>query len=262
MSASFDLPRVGLPRLAVVEVTAHRPDRPEYHAKVQTLNSRVVADGEAGGWQVTRVAAADVTVAELLETTDACDAVVIVGGEDITPALYGAHEGYEGETLHFAAADEGQIALVRRAVARNTPLLGICRGLQVINVALGGSIVQHIKEDGVHRTFGVPIDQVLTEHGVVLAADSALAGSLASREISVQSAHHQSIDRLGGGLVAAAHAPDGLIEALEHESAPITGVQWHPEAPAAPAHQLSLLLAGLGHQLAAGSAAQTTSVAA
>lgn len=256
------LPRVALPHLAVVEVTANRPDRPEYHAKVQTLNSRVAAVGEAGGWLVTRVAAADVTVTELLETTDACDAVVIVGGEDITPAFYGAHEGYEGETLHFAAADEGQIALVRRAVARNTPLLGICRGLQVINVALGGSIVQHIEEDGVHRTFGVPIDQVLTEHGVSLAAGGTLARSLGSREISVQSAHHQSVGRLGDGLAAAAHAPDGLIEALEHESAPITGVQWHPEAPGSPADQLPLLLAGLGRQLTARSGVRLASAAA
>ncbi|SEN70498.1 gamma-glutamyl-gamma-aminobutyrate hydrolase family protein [Cryobacterium luteum] len=233
--------------LVVVEVTTARPDRPAYHAKVQVLNSRVVADAETAGWAVIRIAAADVTPAELLRRTADADALVIVGGEDITPRFYGGSAGYEGETAHFATADEGQIALVQRALALGTPLLGICRGLQIINVALGGTLVQHI-DDGIHKNIDVPIDQILVAHGVSLAADSTLASSLGRVDISVQSAHHQIVDRLGANLVAAAHAPDGLIEALEHESAPITGVQWHPEAPDSPADQLALLLAGLAAQ--------------
>jgi putative glutamine amidotransferase len=233
--------------LVVVEVTAARPDRPAYHAKVQVLNSRVVADAATAGWSVTRVAAADVTPTELLHLSADADALVIVGGEDVTPHFYGGSTGYDGETAHFAAADEGQIALVQRALVRGTPLLGICRGLQIINVALGGDLVQHI-DDGIHKNSGVPIDQILSTHDVVLVVDSTLAASLGRTDISVQSAHHQIVNRLGTGLVAAAHAPDGFIEALEHESAPITGVQWHPEAPDAPADQLSLLLAGLAAQ--------------
>ncbi|TFB71362.1 glutamine amidotransferase [Cryobacterium glaciale] len=233
--------------LVVVEVTTTRPDRPAYHAKVQVLNSRVVADAETAGWAVVRIAAADVTPAELLRRTADADAFVIVGGEDVTPRYYGGTTGYEGETAHFATADEGQIALVQRAFALGTPLLGICRGLQIINVALGGTLVQHI-DDGIHKNIDVPIDQILSTHPVTLAADSTLASSLGRVDISVQSAHHQIVDRLGAGLVAAAHAPDGLIEALEHESAPITGVQWHPEAPDSPADQLALLLAGLAAQ--------------
>ena len=235
----------GRPRLAVVEVTGHRPDRPEYHAKVQVLNSRVASDAASAGWQVTRFAAADVTPAALLAATTDADAIVIVGGEDITPHFYGGATGYEAETHHFVAADEGQIALVRRAVELGTPLLGICRGLQIINVALGGTIDQHI-DDGIHRNVGVPIDEILSTHAVTLAATSGLADSLGGTEIEVQSAHHQSVARLGSGLVAAAFAPDGLVEALEHRTAPITGVQWHPEAPDAPAEQLPLLLAALG----------------
>jgi putative glutamine amidotransferase len=239
-------------RLAVVEVTAHRPDRPEYHAKVQVLNGTVVSDAENAGWQVTRLAAADISTAELLAATAEADAIVILGGEDITPRFYGANTGYEGETLHFEQADAGQIALVQRAAARNTPLLGICRGLQIINVALGGSIVQHIDDDGgIHRNAGVPVEQILATHGVDLIATSGLARSLGAAAVSVQSAHHQSVDRLGDNLSAAALAPDGLIEALEHVGAPITGVQWHPEAPDSPAEQLSLLLAELRHQVTA-----------
>ncbi|TFD81165.1 gamma-glutamyl-gamma-aminobutyrate hydrolase family protein [Cryobacterium fucosi] len=238
-----------LPRLAVVEVTRHRPDRPAYHAKVQVLNASAVSAGERGGWRVTRLAAADMTPAELLEATDDCDAILIMGGEDITPRFYGGADGYEGETRHYDAADEGQIALVHRAVARDTPLLGICRGLQVINVALGGGIVQHI-EDGIHRTVDVPVDQTLREHPVELLDGTGLLDSLGSVAVSVQSAHHQSVGRLGAGLVPAAIAPDGLVEAVEHESAPITGVQWHPEAPDAPAEQLPLLLSALQRQVA------------
>lgn len=239
------------PRLAVIEVTTDRPDRPEYHAKVQVLNARVVTDGVLGGWQVTRIAAAHLTTAELLLATEESDAVVIVGGEDITPRFYGADEGYEGETRHYATADEGQIALVQRAVTRNTPLLGICRGLQVINVALGGTIVQHIADDGIHKNVDVPIDQILSTHAVTLVGASGLVGGLGASEILVQSAHHQSVDRLGTGLLPAAHAPDGLIEALEHASAPILGVQWHPEAPDSPSEQLPLLLESLRRQVAA-----------
>lgn len=233
--------------LVVVEVTAHRLDRPAYHAKVQALNSRVVAEAVTAGWSVQRFAAADVSPAELLRVTTDADAIVIVGGEDITPHFYGGAAGYEGETAHFGAADEGQIALVRRALALGTPLLGICRGLQIINVALGGTLVQHI-EEGIHRNVGVPVDEILSTHDVTLEMGSTLASSLGRIAISVQSAHHQIVDRLGTGLVAAAHAPDGLIEALEHRSAPITGVQWHPEAPDSPADQLGLLLAGLADQ--------------
>ena len=233
--------------LVVVEVTGARPDRPAYHAKVQVLNSRVAADAAAAGWVVTRVCAADVTPAELLRLTADADALIIVGGEDVTPHFYGGATGYEGETAHFAVADEGQIALVQRALLLGTPLLGICRGLQIINVALGGNLVQHI-DDGIHKNIDVPIDQILSTHDVVLAAESTLAASLGRIDISVQSAHHQIVARLGAGLVAAAHAPDGLIEALEHENAPIAGVQWHPEAPDSPVDQLALLLAGLAAQ--------------
>ena len=238
------------PRLAVVEVTAHRPDRPEYHAKVQVLNSRVVREAALAGWQVTRIAAADNTPAELLGITENVDAIVILGGEDITPRFYGAESGYEGETAHFASADAGQIALVQRAAERGTPLLGVCRGLQIINVALGGSLEQHI-DDGIHKNIGVPIDEILSTHAVTLTPQSLLADSLGGTEISVQSAHHQIVARLGEGLVVAAFAPDGLVEALEHRTAPITGVQWHPEAPDSPVDQLSLLLAALQRQVGA-----------
>ena len=166
------------PRLAVVEVTGSRPDRPAYHAKVQVLNGTVVAAAELGGWAVTRLAAADMTIATLLAATADADAIVILGGEDITPRFYGGVSGYPEETLHFPVADDGQLALVRRALERGTPLLGICRGLQIINVALGGSIVQHLDE-GIHRNVDVPIDRILREHTVELLEGTGHPPSLA-----------------------------------------------------------------------------------
>jgi putative glutamine amidotransferase len=240
---------VHLPRLAVVEVTAHRPGQPVYHAKVQTLLQRIVSEGTRAGWQVTRHAAADVSTSELLSGTDDVDAVVIAGGEDIHPSFYGEPTGYEGESDHYVQADEGQIALVRRAVDRGTPLLGICRGMQIINVALGGTLAQHIDDDGLHKNWGVPIDQIISSHHVDIDADSGLALSLGDTRIVVRSAHHQGVAGLGAGLRRAASAPDGLLEAFEHVTAPITGVQWHPEAPGAPAEQLPQLLAHLTRQL-------------
>ncbi|MCU1446915.1 gamma-glutamyl-gamma-aminobutyrate hydrolase family protein [Cryobacterium sp.] len=243
------------PTLAVVEVTRSRPDRPAYHAKVQTLNATVADAGTNGGWTVVRLAAADLDPAALLDLTDSADAVVIVGGEDIDPRFYGAQAGYEGETIHFSDADEGQIALVQRAADRGTPLLGICRGLQIINVALGGDIVQHL-DDGIHRNAGVPIDESLSTHDVTLLASSELAAALGDTRISVQSAHHQSVGRLGAGLVPVATAPDGLVEAVEHRDVPIVGVQWHPEAPGSPAAQLPLLLASLFRATTAAEVAQ------
>lgn len=239
------------PRLAVVEITAHRPGEPDYHAKVQALIGGIVCVAESCGWEVARHAADDLGAVELLAATDAADAVVIAGGEDIHPVAYGSLSGYEAETRHYLAADDGQIALVHRAIARSTPLLGICRGMQIINVALGGTLVQHMDDDGLHKNVGVPIDDVFSTHHVSVVTGTGLARALGDGDVSVQSAHHQGVGVLGRDLVPAAIAPDGLIEAIEHSSVPVVGVQWHPEAPASAADQLPRLLATLASALPA-----------
>ncbi len=231
--------------LAVVEVTRFRAHDPAYHDYVQVLIGRTIAEAEKQGWTVKRIAAADVGPSSLLAQTDAADAVVIMGGEDIAPRFYGGASGYQGESAHFESADEGQIALVHRAIGRGTPLLGICRGHQIINVALGGTIVQHLGDDTVHKNHGAPIAQIMAAHDVRLAAGSLVSGLLERANVTVQSAHHQAVDRLGRDLVAVGFAPDGDIEAIEHVTAPIVGVQWHPEDPGAPAGQLAALIASL-----------------
>ncbi|MGN6427295.1 gamma-glutamyl-gamma-aminobutyrate hydrolase family protein [uncultured Leifsonia sp.] len=235
--------------LAVVEATRFRGHDPAYHAYVQILVGRVIAGAEAQGWAVVRLAA-DQGADALLARTERVDAVVIVGGEDIAPRFYGGAGGYPGESRHLEVADEAQLRLVHRAIERGIPLLGICRGLQIVNVALGGSLVQDLGESG-HVNRGVPIPEVLTTHPVLLEPGSRVEALLGTTVADVRSAHHQAVDALGAGLVVTGRAPDGHVEAIEHESAPVLAVQWHPEDPAAPAGQLDALLGALRLRVAA-----------
>ncbi|MGG7510554.1 gamma-glutamyl-gamma-aminobutyrate hydrolase family protein [Plantibacter sp. YIM 135249] len=236
------------PLLALVEVTRFREDDQAYHDYVQVLVGRTIAAAERAGWRVSRLAAADLGEETLLSATESASAIVIMGGADIDPIHYGGRSGYRGEGQHFERADVAQLALARRAVERQTPLLGICRGHQIINVALGGTLVQDLGEHTTHRNEGVPVDQIMTSHSVELSPTSALAFRLGHRTVQVQSAHHQSVDRLGAGLRAVGWSSDGTIEAIEHETLPITGVQWHPEDPGTTDEQLSLLLGGLARE--------------
>ncbi len=169
----------------------------------------------------------------LAELLTRLDGLVLAGGGDIDPARYGAepHERLYG--VH-AERDAQELQLVREVCASHLPTLAICRGLQVLNVALGGTLIQHLPdvvgETVLHR---VP-PRGPVPHVVQLAENSRLAGILQATEFSAASWHHQAIQTPGQGLRIAAHAPDGVIEAVEVESHPwLLGVQWHPELTAA-----------------------------
>jgi|SRR5271165_1923581 len=160
------------------------------------------------------------------------DGLLLAGGADIDPASYG--QPVHAETVETAPErDAFEIALVRGAIARDMPVLGICRGMQLINVALGGTLVQHLPErlgHGEHRRVLGSFEGA--EHDVGL-----LAGSLAARaagEVAhvTRSHHHQGVDRLGEGLiVSGVSALDDLPEAIELRGPRfVLGVQWHPEA--------------------------------
>ncbi|RDV44164.1 gamma-glutamyl-gamma-aminobutyrate hydrolase family protein [Leifsonia sp. ku-ls] len=232
------------PILAVVEATRFRGHDPAYHDYVQLLVGNVIASAQDDGWSVRRLAA-DAGTGALLAATADVDAVVIVGGEDIHPSFYGAATGYANESRHLPVADAAQIALVHRALERRIPLLGICRGLQIVNVALGGTLVQDLGEECAHVNRGVPIPQVLTTHTVHPEPGSRVAELLGHRPVEVRSAHHQAVDALGAGLTVTARSHDGHVEAIEHADAPVLAVQWHPEDVAAPAGQLEALLSAL-----------------
>ncbi|MFI6807303.1 gamma-glutamyl-gamma-aminobutyrate hydrolase family protein [Streptomyces luteogriseus] len=149
------------------------------------------------------------------------DGLVIAGGPDVEPVRYGA----EREPRTGPAAperDAWELALIEAALSTGVPLLGICRGMQLLNVALGGTLVQHI--DGHAEVVGV-----FGGHAVKPVPGSLYAG-VVPEETFVPTYHHQAVDRLGEGLVPSAYAADGTVEAVELPSADwVLGVQWHPE---------------------------------
>jgi putative glutamine amidotransferase len=168
--------------------------------------------------------------AALAETLDRVDGLIFSGGSDLDPELYGeeAHE----ETLGVVRErDEFELRLMQAALERDVPLLAICRGSQVLNVALGGGIEQHVP-DRVHANTHKQTPGVFAEHDVALVPETRLASILGDRH-DVKSHHHQGYGALGAGLREAARAPDGTVEALEDPSRRFTvGVLWHPEESA------------------------------
>lgn len=158
---------------------------------------------------------------------DRIDGLVLTGGADVDPALYGQEPDKDLGAVE-RERDEWEMALFRAARERDMPVLAICRGAQLANVALGGSLRQHVEMD---EGVGHPAwdsDAHHPVHEVEVAAGSRLSQLLPSTA-GVNSLHHQTIDRLGSGLVATATAPDGVIEGVELPGAPFVGVQWHPE---------------------------------
>jgi putative glutamine amidotransferase len=157
------------------------------------------------------------------------DALILAGGGDLNPARYGA-EAHERTAQLRDFRDEAELGLVRAAVERRLPVLGICRGLQVLNVALGGTLHQHVPEV-VGDTRHCPSPGAYGRLPVTIGSRTRLAAVSAAERITVAHYHHQAIDRLGTGLVPAAWADDGLVEAAELTEYPFgIGVQWHPEA--------------------------------
>jgi putative glutamine amidotransferase len=167
-----------------------------------------------------------------LELLDRIDALLLIGGADLDPASYGAEPDPQTEST-YPDRDAFEIALLKGAIDRSMPVLGICRGMQVLNVALGGTLVQHIPEvNGVapHRRVVGSFDG--TDHTVELDPGS-LAAQAAGEELHIARCHHhQAVARLGDGLVVTGRAQqDGMIEAIELDNgAWVLGVQWHPEA--------------------------------
>lgn len=174
------------------------------------------------------------TTAGVEETLEILDGIVFTGGSDVDPELYGAETHLETFGVH-RQRDDAELALLRGALERDMPLLGICRGIQVLNVALGGDLYQHLPEVVGHEGHKHDPPGEFVEHEVQIEPDTKLARVLGPRT-SVKSHHHQGVHRLGSGLVEAAHADDGTVEAIEVPDRRFAvGVLWHPEAGADPA---------------------------
>jgi putative glutamine amidotransferase len=163
---------------------------------------------------------------------DALDGLILAGGRDVDPALYGA-EPHQHTDQPRTERDTFEVALARRAMERNLPVLGVCRGMQVMNVARGGTLVQHLPEhvggDTHRRSLGT-FDG--NEHPVRLAEGSLAAAAIGALSHGTLSHHHQGIDRVGDGLAVSGWSEDDqLPEALEDPHLRFAlGVQWHPEA--------------------------------
>ncbi len=162
---------------------------------------------------------------------DGMAGLILTGGEDVDPSHYGNVPHPSLGAVH-AERDAFELALVRAAHARRIPTLAICRGVQIANVALGGTLVQDLPSEW---PAALPHDghweRDARVHELHLVAGSRLASALGTTRATTNSLHHQAISRVADGLVAVAHAPDGVVEGVEwaDEDWWMTGVQWHPE---------------------------------
>mgnify|MGYP001080101638 CR=1 FL=1 len=151
-----------------------------------------------------------------------CEAMLFPGGGDITPAFFGERD--RGSRSIDTELDILQLQALEYCLQSRLPVLGICKGMQIINVGLGGNIIQDLPTADCHRYLGA--DQY---HGVYNVTGSFLH-RLYGDTMTVNSAHHQGLGKLGKGLCAVSRCPlDGCIEAVCHECLPVIGVQWHPE---------------------------------
>jgi putative glutamine amidotransferase len=153
--------------------------------------------------------------------------LLISGGTDVDPALYGRQPAPESDAPDHKR-DRLESRLLREALQRDVPVLGICRGMQFLNVFHGGTLYQHHGHQATHRVRSA--DPSLAAHDVLVQAGSRLAGIVGGGRCAVNSRHHQAAERVSYLLTISARAPDGTVEALERKDKPfVVAVQWHPE---------------------------------
>lgn len=162
---------------------------------------------------------------------DRVDGVLLTGGEDVEPSLYGQPRSAECGTSNLER-DRTEIALVKSARERRIPLLAICRGPQLLNVALGGTLIQDIPSEVPNALpHEMRADRSARVHDVTIDEGSLIADAIGATQITVNSLHHQSVRDVAPSLKVTARAPDGIIEALESKTDDwwVMAVQWHPE---------------------------------
>jgi putative glutamine amidotransferase len=191
------------------------------------VSQRTYSEGvaEAGGVPIV-LPPADEVAEDPDRLLDLLDGLILTGGGDIDPAAYGADAGPDLVGAR-AERDRFELALARGALERDMPVLGVCRGMELLNVALGGTLEQELPEAQIHlHTPGE-----FADHHVRLEPGSLAARAVSAEEVSVRSHHHQGIGELGAGLVVSGHSvPDGIVEAVElPDRRWVLGVLWHAE---------------------------------
>lgn len=204
----------------LIAIPGRRSDEAKGHRTPVVSGGRLYADAvqRAGGLPVVIPPTDDIDL--IRATVERCDGMVLLGGGDVSPA----HYGQEVTARLFGVdqfIDDFEIAAVRHAVTLDLPVLAICRGHQILNVAMGGTLVQHLENYEVHRD---------TMHDVQLTPGSLVAEAMGTTQPITHSFHHQAIDTVAPSLSVVGHYSDGTIEAVQHTSATwVMGVQWHPE---------------------------------
>ncbi|MBM6828607.1 gamma-glutamyl-gamma-aminobutyrate hydrolase family protein [Anaerotignum lactatifermentans] len=162
---------------------------------------------------------------------DFIDGLIFSGGGDINPLLFGEEPIWENGEIS-PLRDEYELALCKEALKTDIPILGICRGMQIMNIAAGGGIYQDIAaQTGTTLKHSQQAPRPCGTHSITPTEGSLLARLWQKEKIIVNSVHHQAVSFLGAGMTAAAQSPDGLTEAIEAADKPfVLGVQWHPEA--------------------------------
>ncbi|MCP3721001.1 gamma-glutamyl-gamma-aminobutyrate hydrolase family protein [Paraburkholderia sp. CNPSo 3281] len=195
---------------------------------IRSLSERIINQLSAVGINGVLVNAATENRPDV-DFAEKCDGILLLGGSDVDPAKYGQEvDAQAGVYGLIPDADDFEIALVRKSIGLGLPLLGICRGMQVLNVALGGTLLQDIGLGTMHNLPGFNAEMV--SHPVRLAANTKLSSIYETEEIVIRSGHHQAVRTVGTGLHVCATASDGTVEAIELAGESWTvGVQWHPE---------------------------------
>ena len=168
---------------------------------------------------------------ELTAIADAVAGIVLTGGEDVAPSHYGANPAAETTSVH-ARRDECELGLARLAHERRIPTLAICRGIQLVNVAFGGTLVQDIPSERPSQIkHDLSEQRTARVHDVRIDPDSRLGAIIGAESIQVNSSHHQAIGKVADRLRVSARAPDGIIEGAEWIADDwwMLAVQWHPE---------------------------------
>lgn len=171
--------------------------------------------------------------------------VMLLGGGDVDPAIYGHRDPVPNLYGVDRDCDERSLALIRSAVDTGRPVLGICRGSQLINVAYGGTLIPDLGPDNPHRGHGD--DPMFLDDTVVIEPHTRLAGILGEHRLTVRNGHHQAVGEVAPDLTVAARGVDGVVEAVEHRDRHcwVFGVQWHPEDSDGPAFSRQALFSAL-----------------
>ena len=215
------------PRIALAAFRIQKPgSSPAYSSREELVRAILAAGGRP------YLLPTALPLNSIPEVLNEFDGLFISGGGDIHPDYFGGemHPSVDGIDRE---RDEFELALCREAVAMDKPVLGICRGQQVLNVAMGGNLVVNIPSElpqaGQHRWWPNYLRSRLS-HAVKIESGSQLVRIMGGTQFMVNSLHHQSVKDLGDGLKVVATAPDGVIEALEMPGKPfVVSVQWHPE---------------------------------